>query len=169
TGSSRRRSCRRSTRSSTTSLCADGDGVAPFREKLLRLQSKETGMKPLLGVLIAALAVCSAGAAAQEKIKYGSSVRLAPPYYLPVLAAEERGIFKKNGVNVEWFPSNSGTDMQRALAADAVNIGSSSAGADIPSMGRGVPISIVANLQSTDDFAVWVSTKAKRDKVADLK
>lgn len=117
----------------------------------------------------AALAFGALNAPAQEKIKYGSSVRLAPPYYLPVLAAEERGIFKRNGVNVEWFPSNSGTDMQRALAADAVTIGSSSAGADIPSMGRGVPIAIIASLQPTDDFSVWVSTKAKRDKVADLK
>jgi ABC-type nitrate/sulfonate/bicarbonate transport system substrate-binding protein len=127
-------------------------------------------MKRTAAILtLAALAMAAPWAGAQEKIKYGSSVRLAPPYYLPVLAAEERGIFKKNGVNVEWFPSNSGTDMQRGLAADAFKIGSSSAGADIPSMGRGVPVVIIASLQPTDDFAVWVSAKGKRDKVADLK
>jgi NitT/TauT family transport system substrate-binding protein len=123
----------------------------------------------ILASLVVALAAGLNPATAQEKIKYGSSVRQAPEYYLPVLAAEERGIFKRNGVNVEWFPSNSGTDMQRALAANAINIGSSSAGADIPSIGRGVPIVIIANLQPTDDFAVWVNAKGKLQKPTDLK
>jgi NitT/TauT family transport system substrate-binding protein len=120
-------------------------------------------------VAFAALALVASSALAQEKIKYGSSVRLEPAYYLPVLAADERGIFKKNGTAAEWFPSNSGTDMQRALAANAINIGSSSAGADIPSMGRGVPVVILASLQPTDEFAVWVSAKGRLQKVEDLK
>jgi ABC-type nitrate/sulfonate/bicarbonate transport system substrate-binding protein len=126
-------------------------------------------MKRLSVVIAIATLVLAGSAAAQEKIKYGSSVRQAPEYYLPVLNAIERGIFKKNGVDVEWFPSNSGTDMQRALAANAINIGSSAAGADIPSMGRGVPVVIIANLQATDDFAVWVNAKGKHQKLQDLK
>jgi NitT/TauT family transport system substrate-binding protein len=125
-------------------------------------------MKRLTALLMAAALVAPA-AFAQEKIKYGSSVRIAPEYYLPVLAAGERGIFKRNGVEVEWFPSNSGTDMQRALAANAISIGASSAGADIPSMGRGVPVVIIASLQSTDDFAVFVAAKGRIQKVEDLK
>jgi ABC-type nitrate/sulfonate/bicarbonate transport system substrate-binding protein len=119
-------------------------------------------------VFVALLVAGLSGASAQEKIKYGSSVRQAPEYYLPVLAAEERGIFKRNGVSAEWFPSNSGTDMQRAFAANAISIGSSSAGADIPSIGRGVPVVIIASLQPTDDFAVWTNPKGKVQKPADL-
>ena len=126
-------------------------------------------MKTFFSLMAAVLALSATSVLAQEKLKYGSAVKFSPQYYLPVAAAEERGIFKRNGVNVEWFPSNSGTDLQRAFAANAVTIASSSAGADILSIGRGVPIVILASLQATDDFAVWVNPKGRIQKPQDLK
>jgi len=126
-------------------------------------------MKIFLSLMAAVLVLSATSASAQEKLKYGSAVKLSPQYYLPVAAARERGIFKKNGLDVEWFPSNSGTDLQRAFAANAIAIASSSAGADILSIGRGVPIVILASLQSTDDFAVWVIPKGRIQKPQDLK
>jgi NitT/TauT family transport system substrate-binding protein len=130
----------------------------------------EDAMKFLLGLMaLVVVAVPTPGASAQETLKYGAAVTLTPVFYLPVLAAEERGIFKKNGVDIEWFPSRSGTDMQRALAASAIKIGSSGAAADILSIARGVPVVIVGNLQSYDDFAIWVSPKGRLHKPEDLK
>src|ERR1700761_7174365 len=108
-------------------------------------------------------------AAAADKLVYGSAVKLSPDYYLPVLAAQEQGIFKKHDLDVEWVPSNSGPDFHRAIAAGAVQIGASNTATDIPAIGRGAPDVIVANLQTNDNFGIWVSTKGHIDKIADLK
>lgn len=121
----------------------------------------------LLGFIL--LTLSAPDLPAQEKLKYGSSIKFSPQYYLPVMAAEERGIFKRNGLDVEWFPSRSGSDLQRAFAASAIKIASSSAASDILSIARGVPIVILANLQSSDNFAVWVPTKSRIQKPQDLK
>lgn len=128
-------------------------------------------MKSLIAVAAAAVlsAVSLSGSAAAEPIKYASAVKLTPVFYLPVMAAQEKGIFKKHGLDVEWFPSSSGTDMQRAMAASAIQIGSSAAAADILSIGRGVPVVIVGDLQSYDDFAVYVSSKSRFNNPKDLK
>ncbi len=108
-------------------------------------------------------------AAAQDKVKYGSAVKLSPVYYLPVLAAQEQGFFKKNNLDVEWVPANSGPDFQRNLAAGAIQIGASTGATDIPAIGKGAPSVIVANLQSSDNFGIWVSTKGHINTVQDLK
>lgn len=121
----------------------------------------------LFGLILAALTL--GGAHAQEKITYGTAIKFSPIYYLPVLAAQEQGYFKKNGLDVTWAPSQSGPDMQRDIATGTVQIGSSNAGTDIPAIAKGVPAVIVANLQPTDDFAVWVPANSRFQKPADLK
>jgi NitT/TauT family transport system substrate-binding protein len=121
-----------------------------------------------IGVALFGLAlICPAHA--QEKIKIGSSVQDSPFYYLPIAAGQEQGIFKKHGLDVEWVPSNSGSDLERAYAASAIKIGLSSAGADIVGITRGIPISIIATLQPDDDFTVWASSKGRIKKPEDLK
>lgn len=127
-------------------------------------------MKIFLGLIGFILLTLSAPyASAQEKLKYGSSVKFSPQYYLPVAAADEKGIFKRNGLDVEWFPSRSGSDLQRAFAASAIKIASSSAASDILSIARGVPVVILASLQSTDDFVIWVGSNSRFHKPQDLK
>ncbi len=126
--------------------------------------------------LIAGLAVAAAlafvaahPAAAQEKIKYGSSIKFTPVFYLPILAAQEQGFFKKHGLDADWFPARSGADMQRDFAADVLPIGSSMGASDIPAMARGVPTIIVADLQSDDNFGVWLPTDSRIHQPKDLK
>jgi NitT/TauT family transport system substrate-binding protein len=116
-----------------------------------------------------ALALLAQPAAALDKISYGTAVKLSPVYYLPVLAGQEQGIFKKNGLEVEWVPANSGPDLHRALAAGAVQIGSSNSATDIPAIGRGAPSVIVADLQTADNFGIWVSTKGHITTLQELK
>jgi ABC-type nitrate/sulfonate/bicarbonate transport system substrate-binding protein len=122
----------------------------------------------LLG-MAAALALAAQDASALDKISYGTAVKLSPVYYLPVLAGQQQGIFKKHDLDVEWVPSNSGPDFHRALAAGAVQIGSSNSATDIPAIGRGAPSIIVANLQTADNFGIWVSTKGHINTIEDLK
>jgi len=125
--------------------------------------------KSMLLGMAAVLALAAQDASALDKISYGTAVKLSPVYYLPVLAGQEHGIFKKNGLDVEWVPSNSGPDFHRALAAGAVQIGSSNSATDIPAIGRGAPSVIVANLQTADNFGIWVSTKGHVNTIQDLK
>jgi len=110
----------------------------------------------------------SGAAVAQETFKYGSPVN-TPNFYLPVLAAQEQGFFKKNGVKIEWLPSQSGPDMQRAMAAGAIKIASSQTIPDLLSIARGVPLVIVGQMQTYDDFALWVITSGKVKRPEDLK
>jgi NitT/TauT family transport system substrate-binding protein len=127
-------------------------------------------MKIVLSILSVLLLLGSAStSSAQQKIKYASAVKFAAVFYLPVLAAEEQGIFKKNGIDAEWFPARSGSDMQRDFAASAIQIGSSIGSADVLAIARGVPVVIVANLQASDNFAVWVGTNSRLHAPQDLK
>jgi ABC-type nitrate/sulfonate/bicarbonate transport system substrate-binding protein len=127
-------------------------------------------MKIMLGMLGLALLLLNArGVAAQESLKYGSAVKFTPVFYLPVLAAQAKGIFQKNGLDVEWFPARSGGDLQRDFAAGAINIASSTGTADILAIAHGVPSVIVANLQSDDNFAIWVSASSRFHQPQDLK
>jgi NitT/TauT family transport system substrate-binding protein len=121
----------------------------------------------ILATLLAS-ALAATGASAQDKIRIGSAVQLSPMFYLPITAAQEHGIFKKNGLEVEWTPSQSGADMTRAFAASAIKIAISSPASDTIAIARGVPLSVVASMQSYDDFAIWVSTKGKISKPQDL-
>src|SRR3989304_1053578 len=60
---------------------------------------------------------------ALEKIKFATSVKLFPPYYLAVLAAQEKGIFGQNGLEAEWVSFEGGGPFMRALVARAIFVG----------------------------------------------
>ncbi len=124
-------------------------------------------MSFLFGLFL--LALSASNLAAQEKVVYGTAIKLSAVYYLPVLAAQEQGFFKKNGIEAEWVPTQSGPDLQRDIASGAIQIGSSTGATDIPAIAKGVPSVIIANLQSEDGFAVWVGTKSRFNAPADLK
>jgi NitT/TauT family transport system substrate-binding protein len=126
-------------------------------------------MRVSLPLAVALAAVLTRPGWAQDHVNYGTAVKLSPVYYLPVLAAQERGIFQKHGLAVDWVPARNGPDFIRDLAASAVQIGSSNGGTDIPAIDQGAPAVIVASLQPSEGFAVWVSTDGKIKTVQDLK
>ena len=121
----------------------------------------------LFGMFLVALS--ASNLAAQEKVVYGTAIKLSAVYYLPVLAAQEQGFFKKNGIEAEWVPTQSGPDLQRDITSGAIQIGSLTGATDIPAIAKGVPSVIIANLQSEDGFAVWVNTKSRFQVPLDLK
>ncbi|MGH7090298.1 MAG: ABC transporter substrate-binding protein, partial [Stellaceae bacterium] len=125
-------------------------------------------MRALLVLAAVILGLSAVPGAAQEHVRYGTAVKFSPVYYLPVLAAQEQGIFKKHGLNVEWVPAKSGPDFIRDLAAGAVDIGSSTGATDIPAISRGAPAVIVGSLQPTDGFAIWVDTNSRFKTAKDL-
>lgn len=91
-----------------------------------------------------------------EKINFATAIKVTPAYYLPVLAAEEKGFWKENGLEVNWIPFRGGPDMQKAIVARSVMIGLTTAGGLIAGVSRGVPVIIVADLQKTAGVGLYV-------------
>lgn len=83
---------------------------------------------------------------ALEKLKFGTPGRMVTTAYLPMLAAEEKGLWEKHGLAVEWVPFRGTTALTQALAGGAVKIGADAAIAIIPAMARGLSAIFVAEI-----------------------
>lgn len=106
---------------------------------------------------------------AVEKLKFATATKVVPRYYLPPLAAQEKGIWKKNGLEAEWVPFASAPPLYQAVAGGAVAIGLTMAVAQFQAVAAGVPVVIVSNLDSTDKFFVWVRPQSRSKEPRDLK
>ncbi|MEE8449472.1 MAG: ABC transporter substrate-binding protein [Thermodesulfobacteriota bacterium] len=105
-----------------------------------------------------------------ETLKFGTSLRTSPHHALPLLAATEKGFWKREGLDAEWVPFRSGRSFYRAMAAKALKIGFSGAISAIRSSSRGIPVIIVADLKlKKHDFYVYVRTDSAIKKPLDLK
>lgn len=104
-----------------------------------------------------------------EKLKVGSATRTSPWYYLPILAGQDAGFWKENGIEAEWVPFRSGSEMYRAVAAGSINIGFTSATAQLQAQARGVPTRIIAQVRSRDDFFVYLLSQSPRKGPRELK
>src|SRR3990172_4897564 len=94
------------------------------RIKGFRKTQGRSKMRTMSAFLIAVLAFSAApmaASAAGEKIKFATAVKLFPVFYLPVLAAEERGYWKEEDLEVEWVPFAGGHPMNQAIAAGAID------------------------------------------------
>ena len=128
---------------------------------------KKVSYGSLIGILVFVFLIGTSQAV--EKMKIGSSTKTSPWYYLPILAAQDAGFWKENGIKAEWVSFRSGGSSIRAMAAGAVNILFTSATTAFRGQSRGVPLIIIAQLRSQNDFSVYVPTASQRKKPADLK
>ncbi|MFC0105240.1 ABC transporter substrate-binding protein [Kibdelosporangium aridum] len=92
----------------------------------------------VIGLL--AVSACGGPGPAPSKIKLGFS---AWPGWLPWQVAEERGLFKVNGVDVELQYFDSYTDSLTALSTGAIDANSQTLNDTIASVGSGVQQTIV--------------------------
>lgn len=129
------------------------------------------GMKVLLvaGMLIMLLLFLSFSRAAAEKMKFGSCVKMSPVYYLPILGAEERGIWKQNGLEVEWVPFSGASPMHQAMLTGAIPLGLCATAGPIMAIAAGVPAVIVAGVQKGDLFVLFVRAGSPIRELKDLK
>lgn len=117
------------------------------------------------------LLVSSSGlwAADKMKIKFATAVKLFPVFYLPVLAAEERGYWKEEDLEVEWVPFAGGHPMNQAIAAGAIKTGFIHPGSQLPVVAGGVPVVLTARLYDNEDYFIWVPADSRIKKPQDLK
>ena len=104
-----------------------------------------------------------------QAVKFGTSVKMSPAYYLPVMAAEEKGFWKEQGLKVEWVPFRGAAPMMRSVAAGHINIGGSTAAGLLLPMSRGVPVVLVAEMVKRFDWFIIVRAASPVRKPEDLK
>lgn len=106
---------------------------------------------------------------AAEKVKISIPVRTAPHYALPMLADEEKGFSKKEGLEAEWVTFKSGGAQVQGLAAGAVDVAITSYTSAVIMAARGIPAMLVADLKFRQPWKLWVLTKSRIKTSADLK
>lgn len=104
---------------------------------------------------------------AVDKVRYGVAVRVAQ-YIVPLIAAEEQGFWKQNGLEVKWWPFRGASDLNRAIVADSIDMGSSSLPDAIQATTRGIPIVALAQLNRLD-YHIWVRVDSPIKGPEDLK
>lgn len=106
---------------------------------------------------------------AAEKVRVGTPVRVQALYNLPILAAQDKGIWRGLGLDLEYLPFRSGTELNQAVAAGALDMGITGALAVVQAVARGLPEIIVADLQGDNPFYLWVPTASHIRDAKDLK
>ena len=106
---------------------------------------------------------------AAEKLSFGTSFKRSMEMSLTMLAAEEQGLWKKNGIDVKWTPFRGGSDQDRAVAAGSIDVALGAVSGTMLSIARGVPQIIVADLHDTRYFHLWVKSDGPIKKMEDLK
>lgn len=106
---------------------------------------------------------------AAEKLKFGTSLKTSPRYALPVMAADEKGFWNQQGLEVEWLPFAGGADVYRGMAAGSVDMGFTQPIAMIIAASAGVPVLIVAPTLPKEDFFLYVPQASRIKEVKDLK
>lgn len=108
-----------------------------------------------IGALIVSF-LMAAPTLAAEKVKVGTVFKESALYSLPMLAAEEKGFWKEQGLEVEWIAFTGGAPMAQAMAAGSIDVGMTATFSSILQIARGVPKVIVADMNSREDMYVWV-------------
>ena len=106
---------------------------------------------------------------AAEKLKFGTAVKRFNPFYLPILAAEEKGFWQNNGLEVEWVPFRGSAMMDRAMATKHLNIGAGVTTTFIRTAEKGLPAVMVAEVERYMEFFVWVRADSPIKEVKDLR
>lgn len=132
---------------------------------------RSISLKALVLLSVGALVTIfgSYAAWAADKLRFGISVKFNPSYSLPFFAAEERGFWRQNDIDAQVIFFDSGSSMFRGMAAAGVDMGLGGGLSDVQAMARGVPVIIVADLKSPQEFSVWVRADSPIKGPRDLK
>ncbi len=118
------------------------------------------------GVLLCVLTGLASRGLAAEKLRYG--LVKVPTYILPVLAAEEKGFWKQNGLEAKWTGFWSPRDIYSAIAAGALDMaGDTMADMLLAAVGRTRNVTVAVTHQS--EYLLWVRSDSPILKPEHLK
>ncbi len=123
----------------------------------------------LTGVIVLfSLMLADAQGLALEKVTFGTPVRVSPVYYLPLLAAQEKGFWREQGLEGKWLPFKGSGPLFRAVATGHVKVGGNTVlGMMIP-LSRGVPVVVLAKITDGFEWSLWVRSDSSLRAPADL-
>lgn len=98
----------------------------------------------------------------------GSAVAFAVDYYLPMIVAQEKGIWSQNGLNVTWQKFLGGPAESQAFAAGQIGVGLTGAGTSIDAYSRGIPMNIVGVYEQHTSFGLIVNGSSQIKSLTDL-
>ena len=100
------------------------------------------------------------------KLNFGIGARV-PRYQLPAFAAEENGIWRKNGLEVQYIEFTGGGPLNQAIAAKAVDVAFHSPAPVFTAAAQGLPMMIVSDLAKTT-LGIWVSGRGPLKELKDM-
>lgn len=124
---------------------------------------------PLLLAVVLFFVFMAGRALAADKVRFGTPVKAQPIVHVPMLAAQERGFFKAEGMELEWISFGTGIVMHRAVAAGDLDMGMAPTISVVPAVAVGVPEIIVADTKGRDDFNIVVRTNSPVKDPKELK
>ena len=122
----------------------------------------------LVLVVLSIVVPTSSSTLAAEKLRYATAFK-GPEYDMTALAAEERGFWKRYGLETKWFSMKGGSPTFQALAAGAIDMGTTQAITTIQAASRGLPAVVVADMGYVEDWKMWVRRDSPVKKPRDLK
>lgn len=126
-------------------------------------------VRGIFGVMLILFLLAGQGLAWAEKVRFGTPVKANPTYDLPMITAEEKGLFKQAGVELEWIPFSAGAALNQAVAAGSVDMGMAAALLLLLGISRGVPYVLVGDLNVPYNFYLYVRADSRIKEPADLK
>lgn len=103
------------------------------------------------------------------KVRLGTPVKPQPSYDLLLLAAQEKGFWKEQGLEVEWTAFESGETMGRAMVAGAINMGMTASTAAVFGIASRPVEIIVADLGNPDYSEIYTLSTSPIREPKDLK
>src|SRR3989304_3482967 len=103
-----------------------------------------------------------------EKVNLGVAFKLSFHYIMPILAAEDKGIWKENGLELKWFGFWGSPGLVQAVVARSIDIGYESGPSSIQATRRGLSMVTLAALNRLD-YYIWVKPNSPIKEHKDLK
>ena len=125
-------------------------------------------MKPLVGLALALGVLIAASAHAADKVRVGTAVPTVFTF-TPLEIGAEKGIYQKNGIEIEIFSMRGDAQLQQGLAAGNVEFGLGS-GPGLAFVAKGSPVKGVAAFAlQPANLTIVVAANSPVKSVTDLK
>lgn len=123
----------------------------------------------LLGVICLVVLGTGSSTFSAEKLRWSTVLRNHPVYYLPTIAAADKGFWKKNGLDVKWTAFRGTVNQTQGIVAGDVDVAADLAEGVIQAATRKVPVIMVGEFHRKSHWVMWVPTKSPRKSPKDLK
>lgn len=104
-----------------------------------------------------------------DKVRFAAVIKTKPLYVLPIVAAQEKGFFKNQGLEVQYVGFTSGRAFSGAMAAGALDMAFVGTLSISLAAARGGPGRAVADTGAVEDWFLWVPANSRLKKPMDLR